>query len=48
MVDFESNSGFIFGGIANVSRAFDTIALLAGALSIEWVSLWFLYKNKSF
>ncbi len=35
MVDFESTSSFIFGSIANVSRASDTIALLAGALSIE-------------
>jgi predicted acyltransferase len=48
MIDFEATSKFLFGGLARLSGAAGVLVLLAGVISLEWLALYFLYKEKVF
>ena len=48
MVDFEYTSKFWFGGLARLSGAAGVLVLEAGAIAIEWLVLYFLFKKNVF
>ncbi len=48
LIDFPHTSEFLFGGLAGRLGAYGPLVLIAGAIAVEWVSLYFLYKKKVF
>ncbi len=48
MVDFDYTSKFLFGGLARLAGGSGVLVLEAGAIAIEWLVLYFLFKKKAF
>jgi predicted acyltransferase len=48
MVDFEATSKFLFGGLDRIAGGGNGLAVLAGIIALEWLALYFLYKQKAF
>jgi predicted acyltransferase len=48
MIDFDHTSRFLFGGLARLSGTAGVLVLEAGAVAVEWLVLYFLYKKKVF
>jgi hypothetical protein len=48
MVDFDYTSKFWFGGVAGLAGDAGVLILEAGAIVIEWLVLYFLYKKNVF
>jgi predicted acyltransferase len=48
MIDFDHTSQFWFGGLARLSRTAGILVIEAGAIAVEWLVLYFLYKKKVF
>ena len=48
MIDFDTTSKFWFGGLARLSGTAGVLVLEAGAIAVEWLVLYFLYKKKVF
>ncbi len=47
-VDFHQISEFFLGGTARLSGDFGSVILAAGVLVVEWLWLWFLYRQRVF
>lgn len=48
IVSFEDLSAFFFTGTANLAGTFAPVVIFAGALVLEWLLLYFLYKKDIF
>jgi predicted acyltransferase len=48
IIDFEATSKFLFGGLARLSGAAGSLVIVAGIIALEWLALYFLYKQKIF
>jgi predicted acyltransferase len=48
MIDFDATSKFWFGGLARLSGAAGVLVIEAGVIAVEWLVLYFLYKQKVF
>jgi predicted acyltransferase len=48
MIDFDHTSQFLFGGLARLSGTAGVLVLEAGAVAVEWLVLYFLFKKKVF
>ncbi len=48
LIDFKHTSEFLFGGLGRLCGAYGELVLVAGAIGIEWLALYFLYKKKVF
>ena len=48
IIDFYHSSGFLLGWIANPLGNFGDVVIVSGVLAIEWIFLYYLYKNKIF
>ena len=48
LIDFKHTSEFLFGGLGRLVGAYGELVLIAGAIGIEWLALYFLYKKKVF
>ncbi len=48
LLDFEYPSKFLLGWIAIPSGNFGEVIIVTGMISIEWIFLYYLYKNKIF
>jgi predicted acyltransferase len=48
MIDFDATSKFWFGGLARLSGAAGVLVIEAGVIAVEWLALYFLYKQKVF
>ena len=48
MVDFEATSRFLFGGLDRVAGGGNGLILLAGVIALEWLALYFLYRQRIF
>jgi predicted acyltransferase len=48
MVDFGATSKFLFGGLDRVAGGGNGLITLAGVIAVEWLALYFLYKQKVF
>ena len=48
MIDFDFTSKFWFGGLARLSGPAGILVIEAGAIAVEWLVLYFLYKKKVF
>lgn len=48
LIDFDYTSQFLFGGLARLSGAAGVLVLEAGAIAVEWLILYFLYRQKVF
>ena len=48
MVDFDYTSKFLFGGLARLAGPSGVLVLEAGAIAVEWLALYFLYRQKVF
>ena len=48
MIDFDATSKFWFGGLARLSGAAGVLIIEAGVIAVEWLVLYFLYKQKVF
>jgi len=47
-IDFWHSSGFVLGWLANYAGAFNEVVIIIGVITIEWLFLYYLYKNKIF
>ncbi|MGZ5554974.1 MAG: acyltransferase family protein [Candidatus Aminicenantales bacterium] len=48
MIDFDYTSKFWFGGLARLAGTSGVLVLEAGAIVVEWLVLYFLYRKKVF
>lgn len=48
MIDFDYTGRFLFGGLARLSGPAGVLVLEAGAIVVEWLALYFLYRQKVF
>ncbi|MBT3382950.1 MAG: DUF5009 domain-containing protein [Prolixibacteraceae bacterium] len=48
IIDFYHSSEFLLGWIANPLGNFSDVIIVSGVLAIEWILLFYLYKNKIF
>jgi predicted acyltransferase len=48
IIDFEATSKFLFGGLARLSGAAGSLVIVAGIIALEWLALYFLYKQRIF
>ena len=48
MVDFETTSKFLFGGLDRIAGGGRGLIVLAGVIAVEWLALYFLYKKNVF
>jgi hypothetical protein len=48
MIDFDYTGKFWLGGLARLSGTAGVLVLEAGAIAVEWLVLYFLYKKKVF
>jgi predicted acyltransferase len=48
MIDFDYTSKFWFGGLARLAGPSGVLVLGAGAIAVEWLVLYFLYKKNVF
>jgi predicted acyltransferase len=48
IVDFETTSKFLFGGLARLSGGAGALVLGAGVIALEWLALYFLFKKRVF
>jgi len=48
IVDFKGISQFLFGGLAGLTGDLKEVVIFTGVLTIEWILLYFLFKNKIF
>jgi len=48
MIDFEATSRFLFGGLDRAAGGGNGLIVLAGVIAVEWLALYFLYKQKVF
>jgi predicted acyltransferase len=48
MIDFDYTSRFWFGGVSRIAGPSGVLVLEAGAIVVEWLVLYFLYKKKVF
>jgi predicted acyltransferase len=48
MIDFGHTSEFWFGGLARLAGGAGVLVLLAGTIAVEWLVLYFLFKQKVF
>lgn len=48
MINFSATSEFLFGGLAGLFGVYKSIVLIIGLITIEWLFLYFLYRQKIF
>jgi len=48
IIDFRHSSEFLFGWLNNPLGDFGPVAIITGAIALEWLLLYYLYKNKIF
>jgi len=48
IVDFETTSEFLFGGLATLTGIEPTVVIALGVVAIGWILLYFLYKKRIF
>jgi predicted acyltransferase len=48
IVDFEAASKFLFGGLDRVACGGNGLIVLAGVIAVEWLALYFLYRQRIF
>ena len=48
IIDFWHTSEFLLGSFAGLLGNFDEVLIIVGVISIEWIFLYYLYKNKIF
>jgi predicted acyltransferase len=49
LVDWKHSTEFLFGGIASLAgEPNKTLILIVGAISLKWLVLWFLYRQRVF
>ncbi len=48
ILDFQYTSEFLFGWLANSSGDFGRVVIISGLILIEWLFLYYLFKNKIF
>ncbi len=48
MIDFEATSKFLFGGLDRVAGGGNGLIPLAGVIALEWLALYFLYRQRIF
>jgi len=46
--DFKHTSNFLFSGIAGLSGSYETVIIIIGIITMEWLFLWALYKKGIF
>ena len=48
LIDFWHTSEFLLGSVAGLMGDFGEVLIIIGVISIEWIFLYYLYKNKIF
>lgn len=48
IIDFYYTSGFLLGWLANPAGDFGPVVIITGMIIVEWLFLYYLYKNKIF
>jgi len=48
IIDFKHTSDFVLNGIASYAGNFEPVVLFLGMILVEWLFLYYLYKNKIF
>jgi len=48
IIDFKYTSDFVFNGLASLTGSFSPVVLFAAMVFVEWLLLYYLYKNKIF
>ncbi len=48
LIDFRHTAEFLFGGLGRLCGVYGELVLIAAAIGVEWLALYFLYKKKIF
>jgi len=48
IIDFKYTSDYIFNGLASYAGSFESVVLFAAMILVEWLFLYYLYKNRLF